>query len=167
MYADGAMSELICIQTPPHCSEFVHEGDSLGSPSLYFASALISSFPVSSLPVKTLGLFPIGILAERAVIFLNLRSATCVWPACSCWHGDCYPRLLPIFSNQTSSSDVLAPGCCLRRILNDPGHNSPRFKNGSQSTASCLDAPDVPLAAVFDRVWITPGHNSPSKPQQA
>ena len=105
MYADGAMSEpIICIQTPPHCSEFVHEGDSLGSPSLYFASALISSFPVSSLPAKTLGLFPIGILAERAVIFLNLRSATCVWPACSCWHGDCYPRLLPIFSNQTSSS---------------------------------------------------------------
>ena len=47
-----------------------------------------------------------------------------------------------------------------------PGHNSPRFKNGSKSAGSCFDVLDVPqlflhLAAVAAILRITPGHNSP------
>ena len=62
-----------------------------------------------------------------------------------------------------SSSVALAPGCCLRQLWIAPGHNSPRFKNGSKSALSRLDVLGAPqlllhLAAIYS---VCTGLNGP------
>ena len=65
-----------------------------------------------------------------------------------------------------SSSFALAPGCCLRHILDHPKSQQPRFKNGRKLAVGFVDVLDVPqlllhLATISAMLRKTPGHNSP------